>query len=147
MPVDIPTQSVLYTLEQAIKAYRRLCQHNVDAVMDDLTVDQALTLLILDKHPELSQLQLAELVFKDKASISRILDLLIKKNLLTRHLHPTDRRKFALHITAQGRNILAYLGDTIRLNQRTALAGLTEAELQQFHQVLLKIIGNCALPK
>ncbi|TYZ14273.1 MarR family transcriptional regulator [Hymenobacter lutimineralis] len=147
MLVDTPTQSLLYTLEQAIKAYRRLCQHNVDAVMSDLTVDQALTLIVLDKHPELSQHQLAERVFKDKASITRIIDLLIKKNLLTRHLHDTDRRKFALRITVQGRDILAQLSDTIQLNQRTALAGLTEAELQQFEQVLLKIIGNCALPK
>ncbi|TGD83059.1 MarR family winged helix-turn-helix transcriptional regulator [Hymenobacter wooponensis] len=146
MIVDTPTQTVLYTLEQAIKAYRKLCQHNLDAVAGDITVDQALTLIVLDKHPSLNQQQIAELVFKDKASITRIIELLIQKGLLTRELHPTDRRKFALSITAQGKHILARLSDTILLNQQTALAGLEQAELQQFHQTLQKIIANCVAP-
>jgi DNA-binding MarR family transcriptional regulator len=146
MIVDTPTQTVLYTLEQAIKAYRKLCQHNLDAVTSDITVDQALTLIVLDKHPALSQQQIAELVFKDKASITRIIELLIQKGLLTRETHPTDRRKFALSLTAQGKHILAHLGNTILLNQQTALAGLEETELRQFHQTLQKIIANCVVP-
>jgi DNA-binding MarR family transcriptional regulator len=146
MTVDTPTQTVLYTLEQAIKAYRKLCQHNLDAVADDITVDQALTLIVLDKYPALSQQQIAELVFKDKASITRIIELLIQKGLLAREMHPTDRRKFALSLTAQGKHVLAHLGDTILLNQQTALAGLEKGEIQQFHQTLQKIIANCVVP-
>ncbi|WP_167855515.1 MarR family winged helix-turn-helix transcriptional regulator [Hymenobacter fodinae] len=146
MTVDTPTQTVLYTLEQAIKAYRKLCQHNLDAVADDLTVDQALTLIVLEKYPALSQQQIAELVFKDKASITRIIELLTQKGLLTRDIHPQDRRKFALSITTQGKHILAHLADTIALNQQTALAGLADEEIRQFHQTLQKIIANCLVP-
>lgn len=143
MIVDTPTQTVLYTLEQAIKAYRRLCQQNIDQVAANLTVDQALALVVLQKYPALSQHEIADLVFKDKASITRILDLLVKKGLIDRAIHPTDRRKFALSITAQGQHAIVQLSDTIGLNQRTALAGLSEQELTQFHLTLQKIIANC----
>ena len=146
MPANTPTQSVLYTLEQAIKGYRRLCQQNIDKVMANLTVDQGLTLVVLDKYPDLSQQQLAELVFKDKASITRIIELLVQKGLVSRAIHPTDRRKFDLHLTAVGRTTLTQLAGPIALNQRTALQGLSEQELAQFETTLRKIIANCTPP-
>jgi DNA-binding MarR family transcriptional regulator len=146
MFVDTPTRTVLYTLEQALKAYRKRCQHNLDQVAGNLTVDQALVLIVLDKYPTLSQHQMAELVFKDKASLTRIIELLVQKGLLTRALHPTDRRKFALQLTASGQHTLAQLAPTIQLNQQTALAGLSDDELAQFHGTLQKIIANCTLP-
>lgn len=144
MAVNTPTQTVLYTLEQAIKAYRRLCQQNLDGVKANLTVDQALTLIVLDKHPDLSQQQLAGLVFKDKASLTRIIELLVQKGLLSRAIHPTDRRKFDLHLTAQGQLTLGQLAGTIERNQQTALAGLSEDELARFDATLQKIIANCS---
>jgi DNA-binding MarR family transcriptional regulator len=144
MSFDTPTQTPLYSLEQAIKAYRRLCQQNISQVMDNLTVDQALALIVLDQHPTLSQHEIAELVFKDKASITRIIELLVRKGLVARSIHATDRRKFDLRITPQGRETIAQLGGTIRLNQQTALAGLSEAELAQFYATLQKIIANCS---
>jgi DNA-binding MarR family transcriptional regulator len=146
MIVDTPTQTVLYTLEQAIKSYRKLCQQNINKVVVDITVDQALALIILDKHPSLSQHEIAELIFKDKASITRIIELLVKKGLITRAIHPTDRRKFELSITTAGRQTIAQLADTISLNRQTALAGLTETELAQFYGLLQRIIVNCTTP-
>lgn len=143
MDADIPTTSVLYTLEQAIKAYRKLCQQNIDKVMADLTVDQGLVLMVLAKHPTLSQQQVAELVFKDKASLTRIVELLVQKGLLSRAFHPTDRRKVELRLTALGQSALQQLAGTISLNQRTALQGLSDEELAQFRATLLKIIANC----
>lgn len=143
----MPTQTVLYTLEQAIKAYRRLCQQNIDKVMHALTVDQGLTLMVLANHPDLTQQQLAERVFKDKASITRIIELLVQKGLVSRAIHPSDRRKFDLHLTAAGRRTLDQLAGTIELNQQTALHGLSEAELAQFRATLAKIIANCSSSK
>jgi DNA-binding MarR family transcriptional regulator len=143
MPSDIPKQTVLYTAEQAVKVYRRLCQQNIDQVMANLTVDQGLALMVLNSHPALSQQQLAELVFKDKASITRIIELLVQKALLARTEHPTDRRKSALSLTDRGRQTLAQLSDTIQLNQQTALRGVSEEELAQVEATLRKIIANC----
>lgn len=146
MLVDTPTKTALYSLEQAIKAYRKLCQNNIARVMEHLTVDQALALMVLDQYPALSQHKIAELVFKDKASITRIIELLVQKGLVDRAIHPTDRRKFDLRITPKGRVTIEALSGTIRLNQETALAGLTDDELAQFYGTLQKIIFNCTAP-
>ncbi|RTQ47770.1 MarR family transcriptional regulator [Hymenobacter gummosus] len=144
MQPDPPQPTVLYTLEQTIKAYRRLCQQNIDQVITDLTVDQGLTLMVLSNYPALSQQRLAELVFKDKASITRIIELLVQKGLLARAAHPTDKRKSDLRITDGGRQTLARLSPTIQLNQQTALQGLSAAELAQFDATLRKILANCS---
>ncbi|WP_035567440.1 MarR family winged helix-turn-helix transcriptional regulator [Hymenobacter sp. IS2118] len=146
MIVDTPTQTVLYSLEQAIKAYRKLCQRNISQVMADLTVDQGLALMVLNQHPTLNQHEIAELVFKDKASITRIIELLVQKGFVDRAMHATDRRKFELRITAKGRDTIAQLGGTIQLNQQTALAGLPDEELARFYATLQKIIANCSVP-
>ncbi len=146
MLVNTPTQTVLYSLEQAIKAYRKLCQQNIALVIDNLTVDQALALMMLEQHPTLSQHEIAELVFKDKASVTRIIELLVQKGLVTRAMHTTDRRKFDLRITPQGQATIAQLSGTIQLNRETALAGLSEAELTQLYATLQKIIANCSTP-
>ncbi|WP_400190241.1 MarR family winged helix-turn-helix transcriptional regulator [Hymenobacter sp. B81] len=143
MPPDTPQQTVLYTLEQAIKVYRKLCQQNIDRAMDNLTVDQGLALMVLSNYPALSQQRLAELVFKDKASITRIIELLVQKGLLLRAAHTTDKRKSDLQLTDRGRQTLAQLSPTIQLNQQTALQGLSAAELAQFDATLRKIIANC----
>ncbi|GAA4354967.1 transcriptional regulator SylA [Hymenobacter saemangeumensis] len=144
---ETPAQTVLYTLEKAIKGYRRLCQQNIDQVMDNLTVDQGLALMVLSKHPALSQQELAELVFKDKASITRIIELLVQKSLLARAERSTDRRKSVLRLTDRGRQTLVQLSATIQLNQQTALQGLSEDELTQFDVTLRKIIANCTSPR
>ena len=116
----------------------------MDKVVANLTVDQGLTLLVMDKHPDLNQQQLADLVFKDKASLTRIIELLVQKGLVSRAIHPTDRRKFDLHLTAAGRSTLGELAGTIVHNRRTALQGLGDDELAQFEATLQKIIANCS---
>lgn len=146
MTADTPPQTALYTLEQAIKAYRRLCQHNIAQVVPNLTVDQALTLIMLNRHPGLSQQEIAELVFKDNASLTRIVELLVKKGLLSRDINQADRRKFDLRLTVQGQQTLAGLADTIQVNQRTALRGVSADDLAQFSHTLQRIITNCTTP-
>ena len=140
---NIPSQTVLYTAEQAVKVYRRLCQQHLDQAEANLTVDQGLALMVLHRHPALSQQQLAELVFKDKASITRIIELLVQKALLTRIEHPTDRRKSTLQLTDQGQQALGQLRATIELNQQTALQGVSETDLAHCEATLRKLIANC----
>ena len=101
-------------------------------------------LIVLDKYPALSQQQIADLVFKDKASLTRIVEILVQKQLLTRAIRPADRRQFDLRLTPSGQHTLATLAGTIQRNQQTALAGLTDDELARFYGTLQKIITNCS---
>jgi len=145
MKVNTPTETVLYTIEQAIKTYRKFCQINIGKKIEDITVDQTLTLILIHKYPKLNQKELAGLVFKDYASITRIIELLVKKGYLERTINESDRRRFKLAITSKGNKVIDELTPTIEYNRNTALAGLSDNDLLQLQSTLEKIISNCTL--
>ncbi len=143
MKFDTPTTTVLYSIEQAIKVYRKLCQENISKIIPDITVDQALILMILDDQPELSQSKIANLVFKDHASITRIVGLMVNKNYLLRKQSKGDKRRIILKISAKGKRAIKLLAPTILQNRKTALGGISLKDLSQLSSTLNKIIDNC----
>ncbi|WP_166627690.1 hypothetical protein [Tenacibaculum caenipelagi] len=50
MKFNTPTTTVLYYIEESIKAYRKLSQHNISQIVPNITVDQALILLLLESN-------------------------------------------------------------------------------------------------
>lgn len=140
-----PTGTVLYLIEQAIKDYRKVSQRNISKIVKDITVDQCLVLLILNKDAEISQNELANLVFKDNASITRMIELMVKKEYLNRTIHKRDRRKFNLQITEKGKKTLELINPIVLLNRETALNGLSQEEIDFLDKTLNKVITNCKI--
>lgn len=143
MNLKNPTGTVLYSIEQAIKEYRKVSQRNIEKIVKDITVDQCLILMILEKDSEISQKEVADLIFKDKASITRMIELMVKKDYLTRTIHQEDRRKFNLEITEKGKETMELINPTIQINRQTALNGLSPEEINFLDKTLKKIITNC----
>ncbi|TCR15000.1 DNA-binding MarR family transcriptional regulator [Sphingobacterium sp. JUb78] len=142
MKFKTPTSTVLYSIEETIKAYRRLCQQNISSIVPTITVDQALILIIIDKEDK-SQSEIADLVFKDYASMTRIIKLMINKNYLTKTIDDADKRKSELKITTSGKEIIEKLNPVITKNREIALNSLSEQELKQLFEILSKITQNC----
>lgn len=138
-----PTGTVLYSIEQAIKEYRKLSQKNLLKIVNDITVDQCLILIILNKDATIYQNELANLIFKDKASITRMIELMVKNGYLIRAVDSEDRRKFNLEVTDKGRKTLDLIDPIIKLNRKTALNGLSLEEIALLDKILNKIINNC----
>jgi len=143
MNIKNPTGTVLYLLEQAIKEYRKVSQKNIAKIVKDITVDQCLVLIILNKDTNISQNELATLIFKDNASITRMIELMVKKDYLNRTIHKEDRRKFNLQITEKGKKTIELLNPVIQINRETALNGLSLEEIDLLDKTLNKIIANC----
>lgn len=137
-----PPKTVFYTIEKTIKSYRKFSTRNFLKVVDDITVDQKLILQYLDSYPELSQKEIAELVFKDTASITRMIDLMVNKNFLKRSINKVDRRRFKIELTKKGKTILSKLEPIIQQNRKIAFAGIPEEELAQLNKTLNKILAN-----
>ncbi len=95
------------------------------------------------ENPGIKQQELAEKVFKDSASVTRIIELLVKAEYLDRKANPQDRRKFDLKITQSGKKILEDVQVLVLENRKTALNGIDEKELQTLHSLLKKITENC----
>ncbi|WP_264550668.1 MarR family winged helix-turn-helix transcriptional regulator [Flavobacterium sp. N2038] len=143
MKLENPTGTALYSIELAIKEYRKLAQKNIAKVVKDITVDQCLVLIILNDNRDISQNELANLVFKDNASITRMIELMVKKDYLSRTIHPEDRRKFNLMITEKALKTIELIEPVIQSNRETALYGLSVSEITLLDQTLHKIIRNC----
>jgi DNA-binding MarR family transcriptional regulator len=140
-----PTGTVLYLIEQAIKEYRKVSQRNITKIVNDITVDQCLVLIILNKDEKISQNELANLIFKDNASITRMIELMVKKGYLNRTIHKEDRRKFNLELTEKGKKTIELLEPVILINRETALNGLSLEEINLLDKTLNKIIANCKI--
>jgi DNA-binding MarR family transcriptional regulator len=145
MSIKNPTGTVLYLVEQAIKEYRKVSQKNISKVVKDITVDQCLVLIILNKEPKISQNELAQLVFKDNASITRMIELMVKNDYLIRTIHQEDRRKFKLEISPKGKRTIEMIKPIIQINRKTALNGLSLEEINLLEKTLAKIITNCKI--
>jgi DNA-binding MarR family transcriptional regulator len=143
MQLKNPTGTVLYTIEKTIKEYRKICQKNIATIVKDITVDQCLVLIILNNNAKISQSELANLIFKDNASITRMIELMVKKEYLIRTIHQEDRRKFNLEITEKGIKTIELLEPIVQLNRQTALHGLSLEEITLLDKTLNKIIINC----
>jgi DNA-binding MarR family transcriptional regulator len=145
MNIKNPTGTVLYSIEQAIKEYRKISQKNIAEIVKDITIDQCLILMILKKDAKISQNELANLIFKDNASITRMIELMVKKDYLIRTIHNEDRRKFNLEITQKGKKTLDLIKPIVQRNREIALNDLSLEEINLLDKTLNKIITNCKI--
>lgn len=142
MSFNTPTKTVLYSIEETIKAYRKLSQYNISSIVPKITIDQALILIIIS-HSDNTQTEIANLIFKDYASMTRIINLMISKDYLTKTLDKIDKRKAKLKITENGKIIIEKLTPMIKLNRETALKNISDKEQEQLFKILKKITQNC----
>ena len=136
-------QVLFYTLEKAIKSYRQFAQRRLNELNHDITIDQWLTLKTIHDNPGISQKEIAVGVFKDQASITRIIDALVQKGFLQRKSSLQDRRRFDLELSSLGENVLDELFPVIQKNRNIALGGFNNEDVRTLKDQLERIIQNC----
>ena len=134
---------IFYNIEEAIKTYRMYAQKQLKSNQLNITIDQWLVLKCLKENPNATHIELAEKVFKDNASITRIIEILAKANFVEREVNPNDRRKFDLKITPSGDKILKDVYQIVLKNRAKALEDITAEEIETVNRVLKKISANC----
>ncbi|MCG7856538.1 MarR family winged helix-turn-helix transcriptional regulator [Flavihumibacter sp.] len=134
---------IFYSIDRAIRAYRQYAQKQIRDKGFDITIDQWLVMKSLLENPGIKQQDLAESVFKDNASVTRIIELLVKNGYLDRSTHQTDRRMTQITITAKGKEVLKALQPVVASNRRKALQHLDDSAIEQAKELLDKIAENC----
>jgi DNA-binding MarR family transcriptional regulator len=132
-----------YLLDKAIRTYRVYSQKKLRENGFKITVDQWLIIKVLMENPGISQQNIAEKAFKDNASVTRIIDLLVKSKYLDRKVNPKDRRTSILKVTPDGEDIINKVQDLVLQNRKMAQIGITIEELENLNATLKKIIKNC----
>lgn len=133
---------IFYNIDKAIRAYRNYAQRQLKLHGFTITVDQWLIIKAILENPEITQNEIGNLVFKDNASVTRIIDLLVKSEYVNRTVHPNDRRKTNLQVTEPGLKIIKDVQKIIETNRKTALEGISNEDLEIMNNALLKISEN-----
>jgi len=90
----------------------------------------------------LSQSEIAEETIKDKANITRILDVMQRNGLIQRRKHESDRRAYKIFLTDKGRELQDTLAKHVQQIDNQACEGLNVEELKELKRILKKMCAN-----
>ncbi len=117
-----------------------LVRRNIAAILEgcDLTPQQYNVLRILRGAGAkgLPTLDIAERMIEETPGITRLIDRLETKHLVTRERCTTDRRQVFCLITKEGLHLLASLDKPVLMAQDDAFAGLTKKDLAHLVDLL-----------
>ncbi len=94
----------------------RICCH-------DISVTQCYALETLVEHGPMRLSALAERLFLDKSTTSRVVATLVKKGYVEQRADEADGRASALHVTASGRRLCKRITDDLVEQQKQSAAG------------------------
>ena len=131
-----------FILDQTAKKVKQFAQSSFAEKEFDITVDQWAVLKALYETEQLSQKELAKRCGKDQPTLTRIVDLLLKKGLAERIIDETDRRSLYLHLTLEGKLKVASLSPIVAEIRMKAWEKLTEKDFEDFTRILNTIYNN-----
>jgi len=135
--------TMLYTLDKCFRTYNQFAQRNVRQAGYDITIDQWLILKSVAENPTITQNDISKIVFKDNASITRIIQLLVNAGYLVREAHPSDRRRVTLILTDSGYQVTQEVNEIAIQNRAKALKGIDADSIELMRKLMQQIMANC----
>ena len=108
----------------------------------NLTAEQYLVMDALWNEGTLTQQAIAFIIQKDKNSVTQFIDNLEKKGLVTRSIAKEDRRVNNIVVTEKGMALKDSTKELAINTMNEVLAGVAEADLNTFVDVLKKVCSN-----
>lgn len=134
--------SYSFLLDRTARRVKQYAQQQFKEQGFSLTVDQWIVLKHLHENEKMKQNELAEIIFKDNPTLTRIIDLLCTKGLTVRTVHPNDRRSFVVSLTKEGIKKVQQLTPKIKEIRLKAWDGLSENDFKNFKKILNTIYKN-----
>ena len=130
---DLCAQEVLDVVPVVMQTIRAELRRHRTA---DLSVPQFRTLAFIDRQADASLSDVAEHIGLTLPSMSKIVDGLVTRRLVTRQTAPEDRRRMTLALTARGQSALQASREATRACLAEDLAMLTERERETIKQAM-----------
>jgi len=108
----------------------------------EITTEQWSVMACLWQRDKVTQQALCSLTLKDKPSMTRLIDKLERRNLVTRVADHNDRRINLIHLTETGTQLQKRATNLVEELVSKALNGITDEELIVSRVVLKKIMTN-----
>jgi len=127
---------------KASTAIARRLQKNFKQNGIDITIEQWSVLYHLWKEDGLSQQQLCDATFRDKPSITRLVDNLEKLQLVKRVASKDDRRINMIYLTPSAQQLQVQSMELANQTLNEALEGVTHGQVEIAKEVLQKVYEN-----
>ncbi len=119
------------------KLYRNFRQDGIE-----ITPEQWTVLIFLWKQDGVTQQELCNATFKDKPSMTRLIDNMERQHLVVRISDKRDRRINLIHLTKDGKGLEERAFLIAKQTLKEALCDITIDELRVSQEVLRKIFYN-----
>ena len=144
MPNNQFKRGELYSVinSMATTAIARRLQKNFRNAGLEITIEQWSILYHLWKENELSQQELCNRTFRDKPSITRLIDNLEKLKLVTRTASKTDRRINVVSLTNAAKKLQDITIEIANQTMDEALHNVSKSEIETVKSVFQKVYDN-----
>lgn len=144
MPYNQFNRGELYSVinGNASTAVARRLQKNFRNAGLEITIEQWSVLYHLWKEDALSQQELCNRTFRDKPSITRLIDNLEKQDLVKRSASKTDRRINLVNLTEAARPLQAITLKIANDTLNEALVDVDKDDIEVAKRVLQKMFEN-----
>jgi len=126
----------------ASTAVARRLQKNFRQAGLEITIEQWSVLYHLWKEDCLSQQELCNRTFRDKPSITRLIDNLEKQELVKRMPSASDRRINLVCLTENAKDLQQQTIDLANLTMSEALVGVNKEDIETVKKVFQQVYDN-----
>ena len=144
MPNNQFTKGELYSFitGKASTAIARRLQKNFKQSGVDITIEQWSVLYHLWKQEGMSQQELCNATFRDKPSITRLVDNLEKLKLVKRVSSKEDRRMNLIYLTESAKHLQETTMELADQTLNEALSGVSARDIELCKSVLQRVYDN-----
>jgi DNA-binding MarR family transcriptional regulator len=135
-----------YSMRKSVGYLMRMASNRMlprmEALFEDqeLTFSQWTTLVALHDGRITSAGDLAHNICHDAGSLTRLIDEMVKRGLVTRSRSEADRRVVSLSLTARGRSLVEQLAPRVMNLWNGILAGFSHAEIDTLISLLTRLV-------
>ena len=113
----------------------------------DITPEQWSILVFLWQQDEVTQKAIADATYKDRPSVTRLIDNMEKQGLVTRTKDLGDRRTNKICLTKKGIDLCSKVHPITLKTMQNALNGLSPEDMSNAQYLLKKIFSNLQAPE
>ncbi|WP_162048498.1 MarR family winged helix-turn-helix transcriptional regulator [Vibrio taketomensis] len=130
------------SLFQLVHSLKRNMQQQIEALELDIAPMHVRVLKIINSKPQCTAVDIANLLDRDKAQVTRLLNTLLEQTLITKQPNPEDKRSQCLCLTDDGQTIMAKLANIDAVIFEKMKAGLSLQDLDTFQRLARLMTAN-----
>ena len=131
-----------FIIEKTSRKIKQTLQKRLNNLNIDITVDQWVIILELSRHKDLAQNEIAKKTNKDAPTVNRIIEILLKKELVSKNNNSIDKRKSVICLSNKGKKMIEKINPEIIKFRNDGWKNLSDQDLNDLKRIMRTICQN-----